>query len=250
MRRCGCRWCFTPEQKASRGAHWWNVFARIKPGVSVEQADAELNGIAHRLAARYASLDNLENRGAQVRSLHDSVVGTTRPTLLILWAVVGFVLLITCANVSNLLLSRAEARRTELAVRAAIGAGRGRLVRQMLTEAVVLAAGGGALGLALSAVAMSGLQRLPGLGLPRGLVVTVDGRVMLFCAGAVLFCALLSGLIPALRSTRGGLNDSLKAGGRGAAAEPAGRPMAATGCAPAWWWRRSPWPWRWWSAPA
>ena len=206
-----------PEEKANRGSHWLNVFARLKPGVSIERADAALNGIAHRLASENSSLNNREDRGAQVRSLHDSVVGTTRPTLLILWAVVGFVLLITCANVSNLLLSRAEARRTELAVRAAIGAGRGRLVRQMLTETVVLAAGGGALGLALSAVAMSGLPRLPGLGLPRGLVVTVDGRVVLFCAGAVLLCALLSGLIPAFRSTAGGLNDSLKAGGRGAA---------------------------------
>ncbi len=208
---------FTPQQRESRGSHWLSVFGRLAPGASVEKADTELDALAHRIAAANVSTNNEEDRGAQVRSLHDSVVSGTRPTLLVLWAVVGLVLVISCANVSNLLLSRAEARRTELAVRAAIGAGRGRLARQLLTETLLLAAAGGALGLGLGAAALARLPRLPGLGLPRGVEAAVDGRVVAFSIGAVIVCALLSGLIPAFRSSATGLDDALKAGGRGTA---------------------------------
>jgi putative ABC transport system permease protein len=196
----------------SRGAMWLRVIGRLKPGVGTVAAQAELDRIASALEREYPGA----NAGIGIRlvPMHEDIVGDVRRPLLVLLAAVGFVLLIACANVANLLLTRAAARQRELAIRAALGAGRRRLIRQMLVESLVLAGAGGALGLALAAWGMRALTALAPADLPAAADLHIDGAVMLYTSLAALLTGLVFGIAPALQSAAVAAGESLKQGGR------------------------------------
>jgi predicted permease len=188
------------------------VIARLRPGVTSGQAQSELELIGRRLAERYPKSN--EGHGIVARPLQQELVGDVRPTLWLLLGAVSLVLLIACVNITSLLLARALSRERELAMRAALGAGRGRLVRQCLTESAVLALCGGLLGVLLAAVGTRPfLVFWPG-SLPRAEEVHFDWRVLLFAVAASLLSGLLFGLAPALRAPARGLEQSLRAGAR------------------------------------
>jgi len=186
---------------------------RMKPGVTIEQARADMARVTTHLAEAYP--DANKGIGATLFPLKQEIVRNTRPLLLMLLAAVGFVLLIACVNVANLLLARSMDRAREFAVRSALGAGQGRIIRQLLTESMLLALAGGTLGLLLASWGTQlALQHLP-QGLPRATEVGLDDRVLFFTMGVVLLCSVLFGLAPALRTSRPDLQAVLKQGGRG-----------------------------------
>ncbi|MEO8028686.1 MAG: ABC transporter permease [Bryobacteraceae bacterium] len=203
----------TPGEAARRTSHYLNVAARLKPGVTLEKAKADMNTIARGLARQYPEADYGVST-AVVPAL-EQVAGTAGSALWILLAGAGFVLLIACANVANLLLAKAVGRRREIAVRQALGAGRGRLIRQMITESVLLSSLGGALGIALAAFSLRLAGRLVPPAMTASATLSLDVRVMLFAFGLSLATGLLFGAGPALWSGRGDLHDVLKQGGRG-----------------------------------
>ena len=186
---------------------------RLKPGVTVEQGRADLNRIYQNLALAYPGTN--KNNSAYVASLKQRVVGAIGPTLWMLLGAVGFVLLIACVNVGNLMLARTSGRGREFAIRAALGAGWWRLVRQSLTESLVLSLGGGALGLFVAYWATHGALSLLPATLPRSQEVRVDYRVLLFALGISLLSGVLAGLVPALRSSQSRFSNALKESGRG-----------------------------------
>lgn len=202
-----------PRQRQVR---WQNVVARLKPGVSLETARTEMNGVARQLAEEYPDT-NVQNSAVTVLPLHEAVTGDVRAGLMVLLGAVGFLLLIACVNVANLMLTRATARERELAVRAALGAGPGRLVGQLLIESLVLAMLGGALGVLLAVWGTELLLAFSVKQLPRLQEVRVDGAVLAFAMGATLFTGVLFGLLPAVRARSPQLAPVLKAAGRGLA---------------------------------
>ena len=196
----------------SRGAWYLRVVGRLKPGVTVAQAREEVSAIAAGLAREYPNEN--EGVGATVDSLHEAMVGKSRRALLVLLGAVGLVLLIACVNVANLLLARVAAREGELAVRMALGAARARVIRQLLTESVLLAVMGGAAGVGLASVSLDALLALQPEGVPRLSEVHVDRAVLAFAAGLSLLTGLLFGAFPALQMTRRAAGVSLREGGR------------------------------------
>jgi predicted permease len=187
---------------------------RLKPGITIAQAQADLSGVMERLAATYP--DTNRNNGAKISSLKERMVGGIGPTLWLLLGAVGFVLLIACVNVSNLLLARSTGRTREFAIRAALGAGRWRLLRQSLTESLLLAVIGGGLGLVAASWGTNAALAVLPTTLPRAAEVGLDSRVMIFTVAISLFTGILAGLAPAFRTSRWRLSETLKEGGRGA----------------------------------
>ena len=201
--------------KASRGGHFLGVIARLRTGVSVPQAGAEMKTIAERLALQYP--DSSRNESAETILLHDLIVGPIRPMLLTLLAAVVVVVLIACANVANLLLVRASVREKEIAIRAAMGAGRRRLVMQMLAESLVLALAGGTLGVLLAWLAITPIQTLGAGSIPRAADVALDRNVLAFACLVSIATGFLFGLAPAWQASRSALGAALKEGGRSSA---------------------------------
>ncbi len=198
----------------ARDAPWLTVVTRLKDGVTLEQGQQEMDRLADRLRDVHP-FHRTQDMQIVVNGMHRDVVNHARPALLALLGAVGFVLLIACANIANLLLVRASGRSREIAVRAAIGSGRGRIISQMLVESLVLATGGAVLGVLLAWQGIRLITALSPGNLPRLDAVSIDGRVLAFAAGVAFLAAIIFGLAPALNAVRGNLSDKLRDRGSG-----------------------------------
>jgi putative ABC transport system permease protein len=192
--------------------------ARLKSGVSREQARVEMVGITKRLEQQYPDYNT--GTSADVVGLQDQIVQNSRPALLLLLGAVSFVLLISCVNVANLLLARAASRGREVAIRTALGAGRVRVIRQLLTESVLLSLAGGLLGVLMASAALGPLLKLAAGSVPQGAPIGLDPWVLAFTAGVSLLTGLLFGIVPAMRTAKLDLREALNEGSRGSTAGP------------------------------
>ena len=206
----------TAEQRAARGNHNLDAVARLKRDVDLAQAQAEIDAISARLAREFPKSDG--GRGAVVIPMQEEIVGKSRTMLLMLLGAIALVLLIVCANVGNLLFTRALSRRKEIAIRSALGAGRRRVFQQLLTETSLLAGGGGALGVLLAYGTLTSASTLLDGQVPRAEEISIDGRVLLFAIGVSILTGMLAGTLPAVRAGRSDLNDALKDAGGSAGA--------------------------------
>jgi putative ABC transport system permease protein len=207
---------FSQDEASRRGSHYLMVVARLKQGVSLTQAQTEMSAIAARLEQQYPQTNTA--LGAKVVPIHEELVGNLRPALLILLGAVALVLLIACANVANLLLARAASRQKEIAIRSALGANRSRLVRQFLTESMLLSITGGAAGLLLAFAGLKALTALIPPELFRGREISMDGSVLIFTIALSLLTGAIFGLAPAMQAAKINLNETLKEGGKGTVA--------------------------------
>jgi putative ABC transport system permease protein len=203
-----------PEQVRS-GAGYLNVITRLRPGESLAAAKAELDTIDARYRGQFTGFVDSEKFGISAVPLEESLVGPLRPGFAVLLAAVGFILLIACANVANLLLARATSREREMALRKALGASGGRLVRQLLSESLLLSLVGGTLGVALAAAALPALRAFSPGSVPRLAETRLDVPVMLFSVLLSVITGILFGLVPALQASAGSLHQTLKEGTRG-----------------------------------
>jgi putative ABC transport system permease protein len=199
-----------------RGVHFLHTYGRLAEGVGLEQARAEMQVVDRNLATQYPA-DN-KTRNTVLVPLHERIVGQSRQSLLVLFAAVSLVLLIACANFANLLLARAAEREREFMIRTALGAGRWRLIRQLLTESVLVSFTGGAIAVMLAIWGTSLLVALQPENLPRLQEIGVDARVLGFTFGVSLLTGIIFGLLPAWAASRSGINEALKEGGRSATA--------------------------------
>ena len=199
-----------------RGSHFMNAFARMKPGVTLAQAQSDMDAVAIRMQEKSPDYYDFDGWGVTVYSLHGDLVEEARPALLVLLGAVAFVLLIAAVNVANLMLARSASREREIAVRTALGAGRWRMVQQLMTESLTLAVVGGVAGLALAFGLVRAIAALAPTTLPRGGEIGIDMGVLLFTVAISLGAGILFGLAPAVHTLKGDLVDSLKEGGRGA----------------------------------
>ncbi len=203
---------FPPAVAVDHGSHYLNVVARLKSGVTAEAADADMKRVAEELKRRYP--DSNGPGSAVGVPLKDDLLGNTRLELLVLMGAAAAVLLIACANLASLLLSRAVGRRNELAVRTALGATRARLIRQMIAESMVLSLAGGLAGLAVARLGVSVVAQLTPMGFTGGGATILEGRLIAFTLGASILTGLLFSLVPAIQAARGSLRDALQHGGR------------------------------------
>ena len=201
---------WTDRQKAVRGEHHYLVIARLKPGVDVQQAQAEMNTISSRLEQQYPEDD--KGWGAIVRPLRDDLVSGVRPALLVLFGAVGFILLIACVNVANLSLAKTFSRHKEIAIRTALGASSLRVIRQIIAETAVLAFVGGALGLAFARYGSHFIVAFLGDRLPKGTEVGLSVTVLAFTAVISIVTAAMAGIVPGVHLTRANVNQGLKQG--------------------------------------
>ena len=218
--------CRLPSDANFRGVHFLQSYGRLASGVSLEQARAEMQVIDHNLAAQYPA-DN-KNRSTVLLPLLERIVGDSRQSLFVLFAAVSFVLLIACANFANLLLARAAEREREFIIRGALGAGRWRLIRQLLTESVLVSLAGGAVAVVLAVWGTNLLVAFKPDNLPRLSEIGVDARVLGFTLGVSLLTGLVFGLLPAWTASRGGVGEALKEGGRSSTAGSARQRLRST----------------------
>jgi putative ABC transport system permease protein len=212
---------WTPQERAVRSNHTYLAIAHLKPGVDMKAAQAEMTTISKRLEVQYPADD--KGWGASVLPLHEDLVGDVRQALLVLLGAVGFVVLIGSANLANLLLARTLGRSKEMAVRTALGASRRRIIQQVLTETVLLAFGGAAVGLLAGWLSLRFLVTSIGQRLPRAMEIDLDANVLVFTCVVAIAAALLAGMVPAWRLTRGNPNDALKQGAGRTSAAPSER---------------------------
>ncbi len=200
------------DSQSERGSHFLGVIGRLRDGATLAAANAETMEISARLGTQYKDTNSHWRMALQPEL--QVLVGDVRPALLLVLGAVGFLLLIACANAANLLLARAAGRQREMAIRVSLGAGKSRILTQLLTESVLLSLAAGALGLLLAIWGTAALANLPSLGIPRLASAGVDGRALVFTLTLSLFTGVLFGLAPALQASRFNLFRSLKEGGR------------------------------------